>query len=136
MGFQMAKHGNAASPICFCILDDIGGFGRLAAKATQIRASATMRQNGSAKSAQRSPRTGPHVFIYGAMEAPTMKLRKRGQAKKSPPKRSLNLPHLDQSRSAVLNSLPSKESQRGYRNAIDEFIELVLLGTRNQVAFG
>ncbi len=52
-----------------------------------------------------------------------MKQRKRGQAKESPPKRSLNLPHLDQSRSAVLNSLPSKESQRGYRHAIDEFIE-------------
>lgn len=52
-----------------------------------------------------------------------MKQRKRGQPKKSPPKHSLNLPDLDQSRSAVLNSLPSKESQRGYRRAIDEFIE-------------
>jgi site-specific recombinase XerD len=52
-----------------------------------------------------------------------MKQRKRGQAKKSPPKHSLNLPDPDQSRSAVLNSLPSKESQRGYRHAIDEFIE-------------
>ena len=51
-----------------------------------------------------------------------MKQRKRGQAKKSPPKQSLNLPDLDQARSAVLNSLPSKESQRGYRHAIDEFI--------------
>src|SRR6266550_1367690 len=51
-----------------------------------------------------------------------MKQRKRGQGKKSPPKHSLNLPDLDQSRSAVLNSLPSKESQRGYRHAIDEFI--------------
>jgi hypothetical protein len=46
MGFQLAKHGNAASPICFCILGDIGGFGRLAAKALQIRASATIRQLG------------------------------------------------------------------------------------------
>jgi site-specific recombinase XerD len=52
-----------------------------------------------------------------------MKQRKRGQAKKSSPKHSLNLPDLDQSRSAVLSSLPSKESQRGYRHAIDEFIE-------------
>src|ERR1017187_3102774 len=42
--------------------------------------------------------------------------------RKSPPKQSLNLPDLDQARSAVLNSLPSKESQRGYRHAIDEFI--------------
>jgi hypothetical protein len=52
-----------------------------------------------------------------------MKQRKRRQARKSLPKHSLNLPDLDQSRSAVLNSLPSKESQRGYRHAIDEFIE-------------
>src|SRR3974390_1490473 len=50
-----------------------------------------------------------------------MKRGKRGQAKTSWPKRSLNLPDLDQARSAVLNSLPSKESQRGYRHAIDEF---------------
>src|SRR6266446_2769640 len=49
-----------------------------------------------------------------------MKRGKRGR--KSSPKQSLNLPDLDQSRSAVLNSLPSKESQRGYRHAIDEFI--------------
>ena len=51
-----------------------------------------------------------------------MKRGKRGQAKKSPPKHSLRLADLDQSRPAVLNSLPSKESQRGYRHAMDEFI--------------
>ena len=51
-----------------------------------------------------------------------MKRGKRGQAKKSSPKHSLRLADLDQARSAVLNSLPSKESQRGYRHAIDEFI--------------
>ena len=50
-----------------------------------------------------------------------MKQRKRGQPK-SAPKHSLDLPDLGHSRSAVLNSLPSKESQRGYRRAIDEFI--------------
>lgn len=44
------------------------------------------------------------------------------QAKKSSPKHNLRLADLDQARSAVLNSLPSKESQRGYRHAIDEFI--------------
>jgi len=49
-----------------------------------------------------------------------MKRGKRGL--KSSPKQSLNLPDLDNARSAVLNSLPSKESQRGYRHAIDEFI--------------
>src|SRR5439155_4141039 len=38
------------------------------------------------------------------------------------PKIKLGLPDLDQSRSAVLNSLRSPESQRGYRHSIDEFI--------------
>lgn len=51
-----------------------------------------------------------------------MKRIKRRQPTKSSPKHSLNLPDLDQAKSAVLNSLPSKESQRGYRHAIDEFI--------------
>src|ERR1019366_7150468 len=56
------------------------------------------------------------------MEAPLMKQHTLEQAKKSPPKHNLNLPDLDQARSAVLSSLPSVESQRGYRHAIDEFI--------------
>lgn len=51
-----------------------------------------------------------------------MKHRKQSQARKASPKHNLSLPDLDQARSAVLNSLPSKESQRGYRHAIDEFI--------------
>ncbi len=38
------------------------------------------------------------------------------------PKNTLRLPDLDQAKSAVLNSLRSKESQRGDRYAIDEFI--------------
>ncbi len=49
-----------------------------------------------------------------------MKRGKRGS--KSSPKQTLNLPDLDHAKSAVLNSLPSKESQRGYRHAIDEFV--------------
>ena len=36
--------------------------------------------------------------------------------------RLLEPPDLDQAKSAVVSSLPSKESQRGYRHAIDEFI--------------
>jgi hypothetical protein len=47
---------------------------------------------------------------------------KRGRGRKPSPKLSLKLPDLDQIKSAVLNSLSSKESQRGYRHAIDEFI--------------
>ena len=35
----------------------------------------------------------------------------------------LRLPDLDQAKSAVLNSLSSRDAQRGYRHAIDEFIE-------------
>jgi hypothetical protein len=53
-----------------------------------------------------------------------MKRGKKSRARRSSPKHSLSLPDLDQARSAVLNSLPSKESQRGYRHAIDEFIQL------------
>src|SRR3569623_416574 len=43
-------------------------------------------------------------------------------AKKTPPRQILRFHDLDQAKSAVINSLPSKESQRGYRHAIDEFI--------------
>jgi hypothetical protein len=39
------------------------------------------------------------------------------------PKTVLRLPDLDQAKSAILNSLSSKDAQRGYRHAIDEFIE-------------
>jgi site-specific recombinase XerD len=39
------------------------------------------------------------------------------------PKTKLGLPDLDQSRSAVLDSLRSPESKRGYRHAINEFIQ-------------
>jgi hypothetical protein len=39
------------------------------------------------------------------------------------PKAILRLPDLDQAKSAVLNSLSSVDAQRGYRHAIDEFVE-------------
>lgn len=39
------------------------------------------------------------------------------------PKTVLRLPDLDQAKSAVLNSLTSADAQRGYRHAIEEFIE-------------
>lgn len=51
-----------------------------------------------------------------------MKRAKRDRGGKSSPKQRLNLPDLDQARSAVLNSPPSKEPQREYRHGIDEFI--------------
>src|SRR5438876_391816 len=39
------------------------------------------------------------------------------------PKAVLRLPDLDQAKSAVLNILTSADAQRGYRRAIDEFVE-------------
>ena len=39
------------------------------------------------------------------------------------PKTVLRLPDLDQAKSAVLNSLSSVDAQRGYRHAIDEFVD-------------
>src|SRR5678815_5369011 len=39
------------------------------------------------------------------------------------PKAVLCLPDLDQAKSAVLNSLSSVDAQRGYRHAIEEFVE-------------
>jgi hypothetical protein len=48
------------------------------------------------------------------------------QAKKANPrvpKAVLRLPDLDLAKSAVLNSLSSPDAQRGYRHAIEEFIE-------------
>jgi len=49
--------------------------------------------------------------------------RRPGKRKFSRPKTKLGLPDLDQSKAAVLGSLRSPESQRGYRHAIDEFID-------------
>src|ERR1035438_9895124 len=49
---------------------------------------------------------------------------KRSPKKRGPaPKTILRLPDLDQAKSAVLNSLSSRDAQRGYRHAIDEFVE-------------
>lgn len=44
-------------------------------------------------------------------------------AKTKRPKAKLGLPDLDHSKAAVLDSLRSPESKRGYRHAIDEFIQ-------------
>ncbi len=48
---------------------------------------------------------------------------KRKSSKLKRPKTKLGLPDLDHSKSAVLDSLRSPESKRGYRHAIDEFIQ-------------
>ena len=51
------------------------------------------------------------------------KRRKPKNRKIRRPKTRLGLPDLDQSKAAVIGSLRSPESQRGYQHAIDEFIE-------------
>jgi site-specific recombinase XerD len=43
--------------------------------------------------------------------------------KKKPPKRVLALPDLEQTKSAVLNSLTSKSGQRSYDQGINEFVD-------------
>ncbi len=50
------------------------------------------------------------------------KIRKKNRKNVHPPRTRLRLPDLDQAKAAVLLSLRSPESQRGYRHAIDEFI--------------
>ena len=47
----------------------------------------------------------------------------RKNKRKRTPKTVLKLPDLEQSKSAVLNSLPSVSSRRSYDHAIREFIE-------------
>ena len=46
-------------------------------------------------------------------------LRRKGRR----PRRTLRLPDLEQAKSAVLNSLTNADAQRGYRLAIDEFVD-------------
>jgi len=52
-----------------------------------------------------------------------MAKKQSGKGKRRVPKAVLRLPDLDQAKSAVLNSLSSIDAQRGYRHAIEEFIE-------------
>jgi hypothetical protein len=49
--------------------------------------------------------------------------------KKKTPKRVLALPDLEQTKTAVLDSLTSASGQRTYDHAIREFVAMVLLGT-------
>jgi site-specific recombinase XerD len=55
------------------------------------------------------------------MEAASMRRKKQG-AKPRRPKTKLGLPDLELSKSAVLTSLRSPESQRSYRRSIDDFV--------------
>jgi site-specific recombinase XerD len=57
------------------------------------------------------------------MEAAAMGKHAKRKSTLKWPKSKLGLPDLDHSRAAVLDSLRSPESKRGYRHAIDEFIQ-------------
>jgi len=46
----------------------------------------------------------------------------RAKGKKNRPKTKLGIPDLEQSKAAVLRSLGSPDSRRGYQHAIDEFV--------------
>lgn len=46
----------------------------------------------------------------------------RTKSKKNRPKTKLGIPDLEHSKAAVLRSLGSPDSRRGYQHAIDEFV--------------
>lgn len=52
-----------------------------------------------------------------------MKKNRSPRKKRTAPKAILRLPDLDHAKAAVLNSLTCPDAQRGYRHAIDEFID-------------
>jgi hypothetical protein len=58
-----------------------------------------------------------------ASEAKGMKRKSKTYTKAPSRKSVLRLPDLEVARSAVLNSLSCPDAQRGYRHAIDEFVE-------------
>src|SRR5206468_8323084 len=58
-----------------------------------------------------------------ALEAPGDENKANRKDKRRVPKSVLRLPDLEVAKSAVLNSLSCPDAQRGYRHAIDEFVD-------------
>ena len=52
-----------------------------------------------------------------------MKRKPHSRRKRSFTKSVLRLPDLEHAKAAVLNSLTSRDARRGYRHAIDEFVD-------------
>ncbi|MDX6461404.1 MAG: integrase/recombinase XerC [Acidobacteriaceae bacterium] len=52
-----------------------------------------------------------------------MKQKPRSRVNRKKAKSVLRLPDLEHAKAAVLNSLTSADAQRGYRHAIDEFVD-------------
>src|SRR2546425_2080110 len=68
------------------------------------------------------PCCGPEIRLAVRRRLAMRRKANRGGKKAHRPKLRLGLPDLDQTKAAVLDSLRSSESQRGYRHSIDEFI--------------
>ena len=62
-------------------------------------------------------------LLTGGMEAPVMNKKSRSKTKRTTTRSVLRLPDLEHAKTAVLNSLTSPDAQRGYRHAIDEFVD-------------
>ena len=65
---------------------------------------------------------GNTVFVPYVLPGEEVRANAKSKKKRTP-KTVLKLPDLEQSKSAVLNSLPSPSSQRSYDHAIREFID-------------
>jgi len=61
--------------------------------------------------------------MLGGKQTTDMKRKSPLCRKRKQPKSVLRLPDLEHARNAVLNSLSSPDAQRGYRHAIDEFVD-------------
>lgn len=57
------------------------------------------------------------------LEATTMKRKPHYRAKGKKARTVLRLPDLEHAKNAVLNTLTNFDSQRGYKHAINEFVE-------------
>src|SRR5260370_26625035 len=58
-----------------------------------------------------------------ASRPPVMKQKASATRKRGSAKSILRLPDLEHAKTAALNSLASSDAQRGYRHAIDEFVD-------------
>jgi hypothetical protein len=58
-----------------------------------------------------------------ALEATVMKEKSHRKARRTRAKTILRLPDLDIAKAAVINSFSCPDAQRGYRHAIDEFVD-------------
>jgi hypothetical protein len=63
------------------------------------------------------------IIVSRSRRLPTMSKKRIPKKGRPVPKNVLRLPDLEQAKSAVLNSLSCADAQRGYRHAIDEFVE-------------